>query len=391
MRSVSKNVVLLGATCLFCAYLFEFLLGYYIVKSLPRYPLPPHAVQRHQAADYDVHYGYNNLSLRGGDVDLQSRYDVVLLGDSFFFGQGVGDGKTLAGILEQGGRKVLNASEIATNPMEYFHKLRVLQAEGLRAEQVVVGLCMGNDFQDIADRDIASALAYPYRSGFLRYGPGSFLTLSRLRYQVRKKGIGLGDAWRRLLGRGTGETVVVHEFEHRKRFYEDWLQFFTDNRPEMMRAMREGGGETLNGRIGEADYFRMAQFSDASLARTTLLLNTLSRLSRPTPVSVVLIPGPHYVLVFRSPRYDRFVERLQAGLDEGVRVLDLHGAVTPAMHFPRDGHWNEDGHRFVAGLLVRNVLSPPEEPGNAPSFPGQRPFPSKGAGTGRGSGAASGP
>ncbi|MDQ5984331.1 MAG: hypothetical protein CSYNP_00024 [Syntrophus sp. SKADARSKE-3] len=342
-------------------YLAEFLLGFYLVKSLPRYALPPYAKQRHITADYDVFYRYNNVSIRGMDFLSQATYDVVLLGDSFLFGQGVGEGKTVSAILEGKGVKVLTLSEIATNPIDYFHKLRIVQAHGMKTRRIIVGLCMGNDFQDIADKRVDEALNQAYRPNFLHYGVSDFLSLERLRYQAGKKARELSDEWRcRFFGGDCRERVVVHAFEHRKVFNTDWLGFFTDNRPEMMRAMVGWKERNLAAAIREEDYFQMAQFSEKSLNQTVKILNAVSRISGDATVHVLLIPGPHYVMGFRSAAYDRFVERFKGMLDPAVSIIDLHPLVTPAMHFPRDGHWNEQGHRFIADLLMKRVLSPRE-------------------------------
>ncbi len=135
-----QNVACLLVVLALGLYLSEWLLGFYLVKAVSRYPVPPYAVQRHVTVDYDVIYRYNNYGLRSPDFNPAIVYDVVLLGDSFFFGQGVGEGKTLADGLGRKGLKVFNISEIATNPIDYLHKLSVMQAQGLQGRTVVVGL-----------------------------------------------------------------------------------------------------------------------------------------------------------------------------------------------------------------------------------------------------------
>lgn len=187
MRKCLNNILLLIISLLLCAYLAEFLLGFYIVKSVPRYPLPPYVIQKHATVDYDVRYKYNNYSLRGADFRPGVMYDAVLLGDSFFFGQGVDEGKTLGDRLRNKGWQVLNVSEIATNHIDYFHKFNVMMAEGLRSRNIIIGLCMGNDFNDTEDLDLRKALTYHYREHFLAYNGFSFLTLERLRYQIVRK------------------------------------------------------------------------------------------------------------------------------------------------------------------------------------------------------------
>ncbi|HQK79790.1 MAG TPA: hypothetical protein PK621_08845, partial [Syntrophales bacterium] len=142
MRNLLKNIAALAFVLLLGLYLAEWLLGFYLVRAVPRYPLPPFAVQRHATVDYDVAYRYNNHGLRGPDFHPGEAYDAVLFGDSFFFGQGVAEGKTITDNMRGKGLKVLNVSEIATNPSDYFHKLNVMKSQGLRSRTVVIGLCM---------------------------------------------------------------------------------------------------------------------------------------------------------------------------------------------------------------------------------------------------------
>lgn len=358
MNKRLSNFALLFFSIAIAVYVSEYLLGFYLTKSLPRYPLPPYSEQQHATVDYKARYRYNNVSLRSMDYDPKIAYDAIFLGDSFFFGQGVSEGRTFFSLLQQKGYKVLNASEIATNPLDYFHKLRILQSHRLTTKKIIIGLCMGNDFQDIADKKVAEAIDYVYRTEFLHYGPLQFMTLERLRYQLEKKRLKIGDWLQcRFSNQSCTETAVVHKFEHRKRFFADWLQFFTDNRPELMRAML-GSAEkpSIRAGISEAEYLKMIQYSDDSLKHTVSILNAVREVSGSVPVYIVLIPGPHFVMGFRSPGYDLFVARLKESLDPAVSVVDLHGIMTPAMHFPNDGHWNEEGHRFIAALLEKSAL-----------------------------------
>jgi len=361
------NIAILLSVFVLGAYLSEWLLGFYLVKAVPRCPAPPYAVQRHVTVDYDVSYRYNNYGLRGPDFHPGTAYDVMLLGDSFFFGQGVAEGKTLADKMTEKGLKLVNVSEIATNPIDYFHKLNVMQAQGLRSRAVVVGLCLGNDFQDIADKNTDPALAYRYRSPFLDYDARSFLTLERLRYQLARKRQRLKDWLQRRLADGpVRETVVVHEFEHRRKFDPDWLKFFTENRPELMAAMagdsnKSPAGEKMTGTA----YLGKIQLTPRSFDQTMRILRAMPGRLPAARFFLVLIPGPHYVWGLRSGQYDGYVGRLKMALSPSYNIIDLHGRTTPAMHFPHDGHWNETGHRLVAEMLlpdlaaVARIPSPP--------------------------------
>ena len=347
-----KQRLLLIISLLVCAYLAEGVMSFYRIKSVLRSPLPPHASQKHTTVDYDVIYRYNNYSLRGADFRPAVSYDAVLLGDSFFFGQGVGEGKTVGDRLQEKGWQILNLSEIATNPIDYLHKLGVMQAEGLRSRNIVVGLYMGNDFHGIEGQDIGNALAYNYRPYFLAYDVWSFLTLERLRYQLARKGQQLADWSRNRISGQRRETAIVHEFEHRRKFYADWLQFFAGNNAEIIQTMAGSKGKLLDLEgLSEERYLQKLQLSEGSLKNTVEILNAISARAPSARVYIVMIPEPYHVWGFRSPRYDQYVRRLKEMLAPSVVVIDLHGRTTPEMHFPHDGHWNEQGHRFVAEII----------------------------------------
>jgi hypothetical protein len=359
MRKWANNILLLVISLLMCAYLAEFLLGFYLVKSVPRYPLPPYVVQKHATVDYNVRYRYNNYSLRSVDFQPGSIYDAVLLGDSFFFGQGVDEGKTLSDRLGKRGWRVLNVSEIATNHIDYFHKFNVMLAEGLRSRNIVVGLCIGNDFNDTEDLDLRKVIAHQYRKHFLDYDGGSFLTMERLRYQIFRKGQQIADRLANLISGQQRETVVVHEFEHRRKYYEDWLEFFTGNRPEFIKAMAGSQEKPLSEeRLSEAAYLKKIDLNEETLKKTALILNAIPPRVPDARIYLVLIPGPHYTWGFRSSIYDRHIKSLKGMLAPAITVIDLHGRTTSDMHYLHDGHWNEKGHNFIADILGNFLLKP---------------------------------
>lgn len=337
------------------AYLLEFLLGFYFHKSVLRYPLPPGSRQFHKTIDYSVTYRYNNLGLRSDDFEAERTYDIVLLGDSFLFGQGVRQEKTVYGLLRKKGLSVLNLSEIATNPIDYLHKWRVMKGEGLKTRVLVVGLFMGNDFQGIGDKRIADALAYDYGQRPLTYDMHAFASLERLRYRIRKKWVDLYDRFMVNHSSGYRERVIAHAFEGRKSFHEDWLRFFTDDNPDMMRAMvgfepPSNTSETA-AVIDEDAYMDQSQINPDSVRNTVEILNAIAVSAKPAAVHLLLIPTHHFADGFRSERYAALKARLIQGLDPDVRPIDLAG-MTPDMFFAHDHHWNEKGHVHAVRLVL---------------------------------------
>ncbi len=352
----SSGVVIVSLTV--GLYILEFLLGFYFVKSILRCPVPPGARQTHTTVDYSVQYRYNNISLRGKAYDPDQLYDLALLGDSFLFGQGVDEESTLQGVLEKRGVRVLNISEIATNPIDYHHKLKMLSDMRMKTKNIAVGLCMGNDFQGIGDKRIDGALSYAYRKNFLDYGPAAFLKLERLRYRIGSLTARMMEKTGKMFDGQYREEIVVHAFERRRVFYEDWLQFFTGNRKEMMSAMR-GGGRTFGDseRLTEEAYLRKIQMDDASLENTLRILRAIARAARPAKAYLLLIPDPYRIATgFHSKQYESYTRRLVDGLQGSMGIIDLQEALSSADHFPHDGHWNAGGHKTAADIIEKRVL-----------------------------------
>ena len=197
------------------------------------------------------------------------------MGDSFFLGCGVGQDNTLYAHIKKRGYQVLNVSEMATNPIDYLHKLNLLYKHHLKTKSVFVGLCIENDFLDIGDKQIDNALNYSYGIEPLNYYYSSFIKMERLRYRIRKSLIKLSNIVGKLLSDEHRERVVVHDFEHHKTFYNDWIQFFTDNDQEAMKVMR-GSKKNLQKVTAkfptEDKYMSEAQLNDDSLNNTVKIL-----------------------------------------------------------------------------------------------------------------------
>ncbi len=360
MKFRTGNVILLIVSVLVCAYAAEFLLGFYLVKSILHYPVPPFSRQTHTTVDYSAGYSYNNISLRGPDFKPETLYDVVLIGDSFIFGQGVDYGDSLQGNMEKKGYAVQNVSEIATNPIDYHHKLKIMLSHGLKTRNVVIGLCMGNDFQNIGDKQIEQALLYRYRQSFLDYGAIEFIKLEKLRYQIRVRWIKLFDMARRLIDKSGHERVIVHDFEHPRKFNEDWVRFFAGGKEELMKVMRGEGAPSIQSRkLTEAEYMEKNGLDDDSLRNTLRIINAIAAAAHPAKVWLMLIPDPYYVSGQRFPRYESYVNRLVTGVDKRISIIDLHPLLTPDMHFLHDGHWNVKGHKIVADVISQSIPRSP--------------------------------
>ncbi len=337
-----SNFILAAVAVLFSVYLCEYLLGRYIVKSLADHYLPPNSVQTHVSPEFTTTYSYNNYAIRGDGYEPGKRYDVMLLGDSFLFGQGVDIDRTLASLLEHdAGLTVLNASEIVTEPPSYFHKLGILDALGFRAGHYVVGIFFGNDFSRIENRNIEHILSYRYDANALEYDLLSFLGLERLRYLVYA-------AYRNYRG-----DFHVHKFERKKAFRKDWIEWYTGNNKERTALM-------YNARFvkrTEAEYLSLTQINEASVRKTAIIINAMDdAIPNDAQLHVLLIPDRHYVKGDLSKKYESFRQLFISRLKSDIDVVDLHGVMSEAMYFPNDGHWNALGHRAVAGYLIGRLV-----------------------------------
>lgn len=356
LKNLLRNILLLIVSVTFCLYLVELLLGFYLVKSIMHYPLPPFSEQTHTNVDFSVRYSYNNISLRGSNFEPTRLYDMALLGDSFMFGYGVDEDKTLQGIFSKQGYSVLNISEMAMQPIDYYHKLKVLQSHSLKVKNIIVGLYMGNDFLIIGSKRIDHALGYQYRDNFLDYSRPSFLALERLRYQIHSTRFRLSEKLGKRLSDSYQEETKVHDFEHPKFFYTDWIEFFTNNDKNMIITMRNPKPLAL-GQLNEDAYLKKIQMDEVSREKTVRIILAIVNSARPARVHLLLIPDLYYVSGgFQSQKYKLQVHQLINKVNNSVNIIDLHGMLKTDDYFPHDGHWNARGHRSVADIISRQIF-----------------------------------
>ncbi len=104
-------------------------------------------------------------------------------------------------------------------------------------------------------------------------------------------------------------------------------------------------------KLTEEAYLEKIHLTPQSFYKTVRILKAMPSRLPEGRLYLVMIPGPHYVWGFRSPRYEHYLEQLKTQLAPSFTIIDLHGRTTPEMHFLHDGHWNESGHRLVAEIL----------------------------------------
>jgi len=117
-------------------------------------PVPGQHGRRTLPGVYDYTYANNSLGLRGGEIDLAdtSRQRVLILGDSFTYGIGVGDGQTFA---SQVGRYLASQDPLIEvvnggNPgVGTDYELKFYRTLGIALRPRLVALFFfANDFED---------------------------------------------------------------------------------------------------------------------------------------------------------------------------------------------------------------------------------------------------
>ena len=336
IRERILNWILIIVSCFIAVYGSEGLLGLFLAKSFTLYSIPPHSSSHIKTPDYDVTYNFNNYGIRGDDMDLTQFYDIVLVGDSYLAGAGVEYDKTVYAHLKNADHKVLNVSELATNPIQYFHKIKILQQYNLRASHFVIGLFFGNDFQGLTNRNIEPALTTQYKDHFLQYDLFSFLKIERWRYMIY-------SSYKKLFT----DDMFVHEFERK-----------IIKTKTMMHPYQK---------TSETEYLSAAQMNQTSVHKTVKIINLINRnIPRYAKLHVLLIPDRHYVHGDLSTGYETLKQLLVRGFDMNISIVDFHGKLTSEMYYQNDGHWNEMGHKYVANYLIdqrifTSKISSPQE------------------------------
>lgn len=342
-----------------CVYGVEYALGNYYTKSLLYFPIPPHASQTHTTTDYSVTYTYNNFSLRGEDYIPKQIYDVVLVGDSFLFGQGVELTETLHGYLNQKNMSVLNVSEIATGPELYLHKMKIMAKHGLRANNVIIGLCMSNDFVGTGDKNAINIIENEYPEEPLFYNYKNFIRLERLRYRARDKWADILYNIGRLRSDSYQEILVPHLFEKKRTFYSDWIQYFTANDKKIMEIMKGGNWAPekypLLSELPEKYYLEEIELNENSMKSVSEILNAITQTINNANYFVLVIPTKHYAKGYRSEKYDTLVKKFSKQLNSRISFIDLSTRMQKEHYFTNDGHWNSSGHKLVSEIILQKM------------------------------------
>lgn len=289
-------------------------------EGLPLGPKNAVVRQKKNTGDYDVQLRFNAYGFRDdADVANSEADEWVVVGDSFSMGWGVEEDEKYSELLEALlGATVYNIAAPSAHIRTYAHLLDYAHRNGLKAQQVIVGICMENDLlaynrQPQADR--------PKRQRNVR---------QRLRFSQVKRYLAEHSALYFLA------TSAVHQSESLRRIA---LQ---------VGWMRANVPLQRNTPLAQ-------EVIDASVA---LLVDMAQPYDK---TKIVLIPsrglwiGEHRAI--EAATHERFVHALEQA---GLEVLDLKQVFEEendplAYHFTHDGHWNSQGHKLAAQTLYESL------------------------------------
>ncbi len=290
-------------------------------------------------------YHINSSCFRGAEIDEKEKFDLLLLGDSFFFGVGVPEKDILARRLENDNFSVLNAAENATNPPEYLLRLKKLYAGGVRASQIAVGLFVGNDFQGISGaRNIDELAEYQPPTE-----PDEFWQLPRVVQMARLL------YYRKF----RPNDYFIRRYSFLRPFRSDWLEWYSNGDLKKVNAARMKRYHPVS---SDPEYLDLAKIDAESVQNVQAILKEISRVDPDASLIVLVIPDLHFVKGELGAAYTGFYRDFVSKLSSDFVVLDLHGKLDMTDFFPNDGHWNAQGHRKVTLELQPILKDRPANP-----------------------------
>lgn len=284
----------------------------------------------HQHNDYVAEYSIDFRGMRNSiPPSIASLPRILVVGDSFTFGLGVGDDETFVSRLNKAGAgfEFVNAAIPGFAPDQVM--LYLDQAVALaRPDRVMFVVYLGNDLIDIG-------LPYPVQAShgkpFVAFGPEGELL-------VRNTPVPRTAKPAELAGRSLGSYISEER------------SFIGNSR--VAGLLQEAGllSPLNKDQFDEQLAPRLALF-DAVVKQMLLDLDV--------PMSLVLMPGAS---VANTPGSlsSRYQQAVQAGLvriarDRGLEVILLDDAVRAMpdnLYYPNDGHLTAQGHALVARQIL---------------------------------------
>jgi lysophospholipase L1-like esterase len=296
----------------------------------------PDFVGRFRRLDFDVTIAHRENGFRRHEYENRGpsvRHRVLVFGDSFTWGWGVGQGKVFTDRMNQlmPDHQVLNFGLNATGTVEQFTLFEAYGRELIRPGDTVVLMFNNNDFSDNLEGYLRAEVkdGQVRRLGPKRHLPEALIQLKHISYfvnfviysaDVLKETMKRSRAEKRAvklitLGEDSPEVVIAKHFLNEfKGSLENKNASFVVAYIPGQRELGESLSPGEDGKKNE-EAFRQAFFACAE----ALAIPTIDLL-------------PHFLEARKSGQYDWFT-------------------------FRHDAHWNENGHAVAARVISDFILA----------------------------------
>ncbi len=268
---------------------------------------------------FDVQVSINSRGLRDAETTLEKPDGirrVVVIGDSFAWGYGVEQAETFSSLLES----ALPATEVINGGVSGYstdQALLWLRREGLRYDpDVVVYALSGND--DAMNH--MRRVYWVYHKPSFRLTRGGDLTLE----WVPVPQPSIGERVRHGL-RATSALASAIE----SAFISDQVLFMGLAHP-------------------------LPDPSDPH-GLTVALVNAMRESARGVGASLIVLANSDYWFSQPSGSYERLLAELRGAGHDAIGIESQPGWNSASMQIPGDGHWNAEGHAFVAAVLAERL------------------------------------
>lgn len=326
-------------------------------------------------AFFTHHVLINRFGIRGPEIEpsLSGVRRVIVLGDSFTFGQAVDDASLFSTRLEQRlnqaapelKHQVINAGVPGYGTAQELLMLRRLADARIVGDVYVLNV-FTNDILDNLRLDYASHSLNPVQPGF-ELDAGGELRFAHRPRRVLREGSNLIEVQQ------PPRSMLLALAKTR-------MQTFAQTQPALVRLARNVGFDI---RVGRVPGIISAWYDPQVLEKGVPLMKRLIAAindavkSHQATLLVAMIPSPMqvytetYAEVLRSsfpedPVVERFLadpmraqQIVRTMCEElGVPLLDMRDPLVAggrAYYFPADGHFNEAGHALFADALQRFI------------------------------------
>ena len=297
------------------------------------FTLVPGIEAQHNSREFQVTYKINKHGYRGPAVDRPKpagRRHILLTGDSFAFGHGVEEDRSVCAELEARFKKagqdveVINAGFMAgTSPDDAYAFLVSPRAAELEPDGVIELVFMKNDMRDMSEHEWVETDARKLPTRVINPTGGPNALHGRGPIPIYKSNVVLRNlSIAQLIGRLHFAFVLLPE---RAKRLEAWADDYANDHDGLSPRFVQ----TMQGLVDECR-------------------------QRAWPLVVGIIPTARQTRGEAHPLYDAALARLKSVLDErgaAYVVLDEAAGIGMKDLYPLDSHWKPSGHEAAAKAL----------------------------------------